>query len=114
MRLRERGLVGLATDLLVIWEDASMRTQKYGLEGRYEYFIFEQTWGNTSGGFETIGGCAMTRQQTIVIVPRNSKERALVYFDGRFAYDVPVTDVFLEDLKKERIAGCSSKNKYEV
>jgi hypothetical protein len=79
----------------------------------FEFFTFEQTWGNTSGGFEGIGGCAMTNQRTYVFVPvYTEKEECLVFFGGRFAYHAPYCETFLEDVRNQRVAGVSKKSKY--
>lgn len=46
---------------------------------------FQQTWGNTSGGWQSIGGSAMTSKYTVVIevIPFNI---SLVFYNGKFAY----------------------------
>lgn len=79
----------------------------------YELYTFEQTWGNTSGGFEGIGGCVMTTGRTYVFVPEAGfDDECYVYFGGRFAYSVPYSDEFMEDIKKHSIAGTKSYGRY--
>lgn len=50
------------------------------------WYAFPQTWGSTSLGFDGIGGQAITRAQTVVVLSENGA--AVVYFGGRFAYSV--------------------------
>lgn len=75
---------------------------------------FNQLWGNTSGGFEGIGGDALTTQETCVWMNKEETE-AFVCFAGEFAYSVWVSPKFLTDLSAERIAGCeTAKVLYQV
>lgn len=79
----------------------------------FDLFTFIQMWGNTSGGFEGVGGCAMTNQRTYVFIPNGGTcEMCFVYFGGRFAYAVPFSSKFMEDVKNQRVAGKSSYRKY--
>lgn len=79
----------------------------------YELYTFEQTWGNTSGGFEGIGGCAMTTERTYVLVPNgNFDDECFVYFGGRFAYSVPFSDEFMQDIRNHCVAGKKSYSRY--
>ena len=73
----------------------------------YDLHIFEQIWGNTSGGFQGIGGCAMTTQRTYVFVPNttNDNNECFVFFGGNFAYKVPKSKEFLNDVIKQNVAG---------
>lgn len=74
---------------------------------------FAQTWGNTSGGFEGIGGSAITEQRTYVFIPISpTDEYCQVYFGDRFAYSVPMSKKFLEDVKNRNVAGCKHKQIY--
>ena len=54
----------------------------------FDVYIFEQTWENTSGGFEGIGGSAMTNQTTYIIY---LSLIMIVWFSlvERFAYKAP-------------------------
>lgn len=74
--------------------------------------MFIQMWGNTSGGFETVGGCAMTEEYTIVAHER-STDTYIVCFGDKPAYivnDAPIQ--FLEDLKDRQIKGINTAKKY--
>ena len=79
----------------------------------YDLYTFEQLWGNTSGGFEGIGGSAMTTQRTYVFVPQHQlDEICLVFFGGRFAYKVPYSREFIDDVINQRVEGKSRSGKY--
>lgn len=77
-----------------------------------EVYIFPQTWGSTAMGFDEVGCRAVTVAYTIVaLVGRN---KAYVYFNGRFAYKLNCLNaVFLTDLYKRTIARYGMKGKYE-
>lgn len=81
----------------------------------FKLYSFEQIWGNTSGGFEGIGGSAMTIQRTYVFVPlaKLEEEDCLIFFGSRFAYSVPYSEVLKQDIKKNNVAGLSEKSKYD-
>ena len=78
----------------------------------YELYTFNQVWGNTSGGFEGMGGSAMTMQRTYVFVPTHNmddEDMCFVFFGGTFAYRVPYSEKFMQDV----ISGCVfGKSKY--
>ena len=76
--------------------------------------MFFQMWGSTCGGFEGIGGSAMTVQRTWVFLPKVDNEDIHVYFDNRYAYSVPKDNkAFMKDLAKNSIAGVGEyKKKY--
>lgn len=62
-------------------------------------YNFPQTWGSTALGFGGIGGAAMTKAYTTVIVCR---ENAAVFFAGRHCYSVDgINEAFKEDLKNK-------------
>jgi hypothetical protein len=113
-------LVVMARELLQIKEMIHMVSQhEYG-EFYYDIEIFEQIWGNTSCAFESIGGSAMTKQTTYVLIPkepnRNNRPKAyLVFFGGSFGYKVKVGNkAFEDDLKNKNLAGIKTgKNKYK-
>ena len=60
-----------------------------------------QVWSNTSGGWQGIGGSAMTRNYTTVII-NNHYYLAAVFYGGRLAYLAEVDEKFraLGDLQK--------------
>lgn len=81
--------------------------------------MFRQIWGNTSGGFEGIGGSAMTDQMTYVIdlCDRDGNVTYFIFFGGRLGYKIPkkdATNVFFEDLKNSALRGCSNYQSYYV
>lgn len=79
----------------------------------YEMYTFEQVWGNTSGGFEGIGGSAMTTQRTYVFIPNHQfDDNCMIFFGGRFAYSVPYSREFMDDVAGCRIEGKSKSGKY--
>ena len=100
-------LVSIAKDILQIelWMNREPEYKKKS----WEIVMFQQWWGNTSGGFEGIGGSMMTKETTYVIHDNNI---AYIFFSGRFAYKVKINDKFIDDLKHENIAGKQSYRKY--
>lgn len=77
-----------------------------------DVILFQQSWGNTSGGFQRIGGSAITKTDTIVI---RYASKYLVYFGGIFAYEVVnPCEHFREDLRIRKLAGVKDCiNRYE-
>lgn len=66
-----------------------------------DWYAFPQMWGSTALGFGGIGGCVMTTAQTVVVGYGN---RFIVYFGGRFAYDIEgINSTFIEDMKMYRM-----------
>ena len=108
-------LTQMAIELLQINDDFGRRlmSPRRHTISDFELYTFNQVWGNTSGGFEGIGGCAITTQRTYVFVPKGCAENCLVYFGGRYAYSVPYSEAFMSDVVNSCVAGLSSKNKYE-
>ena len=39
-------------------------------------------------------------------------EDCFVYFGGRFAYKVPYSEIFMDDVRKQRMAAVYGKGKY--
>lgn len=80
----------------------------------FEMTSFNQTWSNTSGGNEVIGGSAITTQLTVVLW---NKDRAFIFFDGNYGYRVNFSlankQLFFKDLKDHNIAGSiTAKRRY--
>lgn len=72
---------------------------------------FRQVWGSTTIGFGGLGGAAMTSAVTTVLT--GPDDVSYVFFDGRFAYQVPeLTDTFRQDLEKRALASVSESSKY--
>lgn len=79
----------------------------------FELETFVQTWPNTTGGFEGVGGSTITAQRTYVFLPLTAKdEPCQVYFDGVYAYSVPCSEQFLSDIKGRSVKGVSQKHIY--
>lgn len=70
--------------------------------------MFSQMWGSTALGFGGMGGAAMTEAYTVVITSQNN---AAVFFDGRHAYTLKLTNEisnwFQECLSKRRMPSIS-------
>ena len=100
----------MCRELLAIEQELPHHCVNFGqyFSQDFQMETFEQIWGNTAGGFGGIGGCAMTSQNTYVFIPEVDDEPCQVYFGGRYAYSVPITDEkFLQDVKNHNVAGCS-------
>lgn len=102
-------LIDIAIEILWIKNDIEYKLENKGTKiSNYTMETFTQIWGNTSGGFESIGGCAMTTQRTYVFIPESHDGDCMVYFGGRFAYSVPYSETFIKDVKERNIAGCAN------
>lgn len=107
-------LTDIAREVLAINDDFIYRVKepRQTSQDDFELHTFEQIWGSTAGGFEVVGGCAMTTQRTYVFVPMSVDDNCFVYFGGRFAYAVPYSDVFIKDVKEHNVASVSRRGKY--
>lgn len=110
----ELNLVAIARELLAIHEEFPYHliNAKNHSIADFEMETFVQMWGNTSGGFESMGGCAMTSQRTFVFLPVVDGEACQVYFGGAYAYSVPLTDMFLNDVRNRSIKGQKHRSVY--
>lgn len=62
-----------------------------------------------------MGGSTMTEQRTYVFIPKCSdKENCLVFFGGAFAYSVPYSKVFINDVLSKNVASKPKSNKYLI
>lgn len=78
----------------------------YGLDLSFDMFL--QMWGNTSGGFEGVGGCAMTEQYTVVVHERHTNIY-IVCFGETPCYMVrDANQEFYDDLTNRNIKGLHS------
>lgn len=103
--MNELNLTRMAIDLLEIEQDFN---QRHPTNQDYKVVIFDQTWGNTSGGFEGVGGDAIITQPTYVLMPPHNKgenSQCFVYFNGAYAYSVPYSNMFLDDVHGRKIYG---------
>lgn len=112
----------IAIDLLTIERDfylrlpkeimAKVREQKLYIT-KFQMKTFEQEWSDTSGGFQSGGGRAMTTERTYVFISGHAPESVcIVFFGSRFAYAVPYSRKFLEDVKNRTIHGMSRWQEY--
>jgi len=109
-------LTQMARDILSIESDLPYRFD-YSKGYRpslddFELHTFEQIWGSTALGFEGIGGQALTSARTYVFVPQSCDEKCFVYFGGRFAYAVPYSHQFMEDVAAGNMASVAKSGKY--
>lgn len=78
----------------------------------FELTVFLQTWGSTTLGFGGIGGQAITSAYTTVIWEENTGFYG-VFFGERLAYVIKnPNDLFIEDLRKQRMNECSKSGVY--
>lgn len=111
--MNEFSLTHTAMELLCIDEDIRFRFKNRNTRiSDFEMFDFMQMWGDTTLGFGGIGGQAMTSARTYVFVPVSCEEECFVYFAGRFAYSVPYSKTFMEDVKNGRMAAKYEAGKY--
>lgn len=78
----------------------------------YRPYLFEQVWPSTALGFPGVGGSAMTKAWTVVMLPTRPNLTALVYFGGEFAYEAEMNDEFQHDLACGRLASVMSSGRY--
>lgn len=103
----------MVKELLDIETDLPFRLKNKNNINDYELYTFSQTWGSTTLGFGGIGGQAMTTARTYVFVPQEAEDDwCYVYFAGRFAYEVPYSRMFIEDVMKRNVASVAMKSKY--
>lgn len=108
-----------ALDLLMIEKDILSRID-YSKENKhfrvsvddFAMNIFEQTWESTALGFGGIGGSAMTTANTYVFIPVACHQNCFVYFDGKFAYQVPYSKSFMEDVKNHSMKSVNQSRLY--
>ena len=84
----ELNLIQIARELLAIHEEFPYHLKNYDDSSIRDFVMetFTQLWGNTSGGFESMGGAAMTIQRTYVFIPTVNDEfwRSLCIFSSIF------------------------------
>lgn len=112
----------LALQMLAIEADAPSRfeyntDQQIKEKPTLDDFIihcFEQIWPDTSCGFGGISGQALTVGNTVVLEPNGVNQPILVYFNGRFAYTVPLKyyENVYKDLRKNTMAAVYEKYRY--
>ena len=101
-------ILDMIEELAMVERDILHRTKKLD---HYYIYDFDQTWGSTALGFPGCGGSAITTARTYVLVP-TERERAYVYFGGRFAYECGINDRFQKDLDKQDMASVVESTRY--
>jgi len=96
-------------DIGAILADAKQRIEEITGDPAHEqdllWYSWPQMWGSTSRGFGGIGGAAMTRAQTLVVIYQGFRP-AIVYVDGRFAYAIrQPNSAFWDKMRKFRLPG---------
>ena len=102
-------LLDMAKDLINIYEDIIYRVDT----ANYDIYDFDQTWASTALGFGGMGGQKITTARTYVLIPKYNKEKAYVYFGGRYAYKCHINDRFRDDLFHHRMASVMEMGRYE-
>lgn len=116
--MNQLDLVRVAIEILKVHNDLPKRLDRPWAikESDFDIHFFKQLWSNTSGGFCSMGGSAMTFQYTYVLTPTNpdaEREGCFVYFGGEFGYKVPAnSEVFFSDLKRQEVVGVPYCGKY--
>jgi hypothetical protein len=88
-------------DLVKFWnekivkrdKDTWMKPEEYKYWREINFHVIKQTWSNTSGGWESIGGSAMTDQYT-VIIENQWFGFACIYYSGKLAYICEMDDKY--------------------
>jgi hypothetical protein len=103
-------LTQIAKEILIIESDIRFRlnydrskSDYYVSVDDFDMYTFKHTWGTTSLGFSGVGGSAITEARTYVFIPRIDNQPCIVYFAGQFAYAVPYSKVFMEDVKNHNM-----------
>lgn len=109
--LNRFSLARMALEILLINEEFTFRSSGKS-EDSYNMYTFIQTWGSTAGGFDDIGGCALTDVRTYVFVHKCTDE-CLVFFGGRFAYKCKFCDSFKKDLNNQWMVSVHDSVKYD-
>lgn len=109
-------LTRIAREILAIEEDLPYRFD-YKKQDRvsindFELYTFDQVWGSTALGFGGVGGQAMTTARTYVLVPEDGVQNCFIYFAGKYAYEVPYSDVLMADIQRQSMEPVSKKGKY--
>ena len=111
--MNDFSLTHMAMELLCMDEDIKFRfTDSKTRISDFEMVTFGQVWGSTALGFGGIGGQMMTSANTYVFIPMSCNEDCFVYFAGKFAYSVPYSQKFIEDVRNKNVAAKYEAGKY--
>lgn len=108
-------LPNIAEELNKISEDLKKRLNGTGLkEGDFELYNFTQNWGSTALGFDGFGGQVLTSAMTYVFIPESGKGNCFVYFGSDYAYTVPFSNIFFQDVIERNVAAQWERKIYLV
>ena len=97
---RER-LVKFWNEKVVKRETSTQMTrEEYNYWKEINFHMVKQTWGNTSGGWQGIGGSAMTSAYT-VIIENDWYGFACIYYNGKLAYICEMDEKYTDYMSKE-------------
>ncbi len=90
-------------------ESTWMTQEEYKYWNEINFHVIKQTWGNTSGGWQGIGGSAMTSTYT-VIIENGWFGFACIYYNGKLAYICEMDEKYQEFMAKSYrgLPGCSN------
>jgi hypothetical protein len=108
----------VSEDLKKVIEDSTKRFKEndstFGPLDEVEIEIWMQTWGSTALGFGGIGGQCITSAYTFLAWDKY-RQNCLVYFAGRFAYQVKnVNDAFRKAYTERRMPSIREASKLEI
>ena len=94
--------------LVKFWNEKIVKreTSTYMTEDEYRqwreinFHVVRQIWGNTSGGWQGIGGSAMTSAYT-VIIENNWYGLACIYYNGKLAYICEMDEKYIDYMSKQ-------------
>jgi hypothetical protein len=104
------GLVKFWNEKVVKREkDTWLNRQEINFWHEINLHVVKQTWGNTSGGWQGIGGSAMTSTYT-VIIENDWYDFACIYYNGKLAYVCEMDDKYKEHVTNgyRTLPGCGS------
>lgn len=111
LRTQQAYLECLGAVLDDVQERIMQEDSNYNPELDFEHVCVEswqQMWGDTSCGFGSIGGAALTNASTILVY--YGTRFFCVYHAGRYAYTVTrPSDAFVNDWKNHHLLGAGDK-----
>ena len=82
--------------LVAYWESKNLANFDSRYWSDIDLHVVAQGWGNTSGGWQTIGGAAMVRRHTVIIENRWTG-LSFIYYEGELAYVCEMCDIYRHD-----------------
>lgn len=91
-------------------EDAPMGSRRPQPE-ECDVVMFPQVWGSTALGFDGVGGAAITKAYTVIVI--GPAGDACVYFSGRLAYKAQsLNPAFMADMAARNMSAVFDSAKY--